>query len=174
MINVKQNQFLALSFDSFPFNLDCSIKAIPCFLVKLNLKHTKLLPDFPRKSANCLLIIIFPHQGLEGFRFFNRFDFKCASDKNWYLRIILPLISGLPENKLVLGKSTKTPWEKRCVIFQLFAVCFVAESIFMVTCLKGLGGVSSDPPSASDRELQIWGIFSALWSGDMQRDARVC
>lgn len=44
----------------------------------------------------------------------------------------------------------------------------------MVTGLKGLGGVSSDPPSASDRELQIWGIFSALWSGDMQCDARVC
>lgn len=41
-------------------------------------------------------------------------------------------------------------------------------------CLKGLGDVSGDPLSASSRELQVWGIFSALWSGVMQCDATVC
>lgn len=63
------------------------------------------MSDFCRKSPYCLLITIFPHQGREGFWFFNRFNFKCASDKNWCVRIIPVLLSGLPENKMYFGKS---------------------------------------------------------------------
>jgi len=49
-------------------------------------------------------------------------------------------------------------------------LCFVAESISAVTW--GLEDTSSGPLSASYRELQAWGIFSTLWSGDTQCDAR--
>lgn len=54
MINDKQSKFLALSVDSFSFNIDFSITAIHVFKIKLNLKHTYILPDFPMTSANCL------------------------------------------------------------------------------------------------------------------------
>lgn len=92
--------------------------------------------------------------------------------KNWYLRIILASLVDCLKLSWLFEKSTKKPRRKRSLIFQLFTVCFVAEPILMVPCLKGLGVVSGNSPSASHRELQVWGIFSALRSGDMQHDAK--